>query len=300
MSVEPRSLESTLGRQRDPEPPSQVPVPAPSLGLYVVLLAIACVLIAFALASGTQDWPAFSLNLASEIVGAVIILIVVDRRLRARELRAIQRAREETRLRFYRAVSPQCREVSGFAQVLAAQLEAVAKPYHLPRPRIEADVFAALERGAVVEGGAGSGKTTILHRAVLKKAIEAMREPTKTRVPIIVSGARWVDGTAEEVLFETMRGYYPVSPKVFDRLLAKGRILGVFDGIDESLRPEERVEAIREFLARYPRNAVVLTTRSAPDARIRELGLESLEVPVLTEEERRQVLELRERFSPSR
>ena len=296
MSVEPGSLNSALGRQRDPEPPAQLPAPAPSLLLYVGLLVVALVLVIAALSSGTQNWPSFSLNLASEIVGAVIILIVVDRRLRARELRAIQRARQETKLRFSLAFSPQCREVTEFVRVLSDQLKAVAKPYHLPRPRIEAAVAAALDSGLVLEGGPGSGKTTLLHRAVLKKAMEVMREPGKTRVPVIVSGVRWVEGSAEDVLFETMRSFFPVSERVFRKLLARGRILCVFDGIDESLRPAERVEAVRELLKGYPGNAVVLSCRSPLDERIKSLGLKSLEVPVLTDEERKQVLELRKRF----
>jgi hypothetical protein len=45
---------------------------------------------------------------------------------------------------------------------------------------------------------------------------------------------------------------------------------------------------------------VVLSTRSAVDDRIKSLGLKSLEVPVLNDEERKRVLELRERFSPPR
>jgi predicted NACHT family NTPase len=264
--------------------------------LYVGLLVVALVLVIAALSSGTQNWPSFSLNLASEIVGAVIILVVVDRRLRARELRAIQRARQETKLRLSLAFSPQCREVTEFVRVLSDQLKAVAKPYHLPRPRIEAAVAAALDSGLVLEGGPGSGKTTLLHRAVLKKAMEVMREPGKTRVPVIVSGVRWVEGSVEDILFESMRSYYPVSDRVFRKLLARGRILCVFDGIDESLRPAERVEAVREFLKCYPGNAVVLSCRSPLDERIKSLGLRTLEVPVLTDEEREQVLELRKRF----
>jgi predicted NACHT family NTPase len=300
MSIEPGSLNSTLDRQRDPEPPFQVSTPSPSLFLYIVLLLVAFVLVAAGLSSGTQDWPGFSLNLASEIVGAVIILIVVDHRLRARDVQAIQRAQEKTRLRFTLMTSPQCREICGFAGVLAAQLEKVAKPYYLPRPKIEATVDAALDEGVVLEGGAGTGKTTLLHRAVLKRARDVMRDPRKTRVPILVSGVRWVEGSADDVLFETMRSYYAVSDRVFRKLLAKGRILGVFDGIDESLNPAERIEAIREFLRKYPGNAVVLSTRSAVDDRIKSLGLKSLEVPVLNDEERKRVLELRERFSPPR
>jgi hypothetical protein len=300
MSAEPGSQSSTLGRQRDLEPPSQLPAPPPSLRLYVILLVVALILIAAGLSSGTQDWPGFSLNLASEIVGAVIILIVVDRRLRARDIQAIQRAQEKTRLRFTLMTSPQCRDICGFAGVLATQLEKVAKPYHLPRPRVEAEVDAALDESVMLEGGAGSGKTTLLHRAVLKRARDVMRDPGKTRVPILVSGVRWVEGSAKDVLFETMRSYYAVSDRVFSKLLAQGRVLGVFDGIDESLNPAERIEAIREFLRKYPGNAVVLSTRSALDDRIKALGLKSIEVPVLTEEERKRVLELRERFSPPR
>jgi hypothetical protein len=276
-----------------------VPVPAPSLLLYIILLAAAVVLVVIGLSSGTQDWPGFSLNLASEIVGAVIILIVVDRRLRARDIQAIQRAQEKTRRGFALATSPQCRETCGFAGVLAAQLEKVKKPYHLPRPRVEEMVDSILEKGGVLMGRGGSGKTTLLHRAVLKRANDLMADPRSGRVPVLVSGVRWEKGSAEDALFETMRSYYAVSGRVFRRLLARGRILGVFDGIDESPEPAGRVEEVREFLRKYPGNTVVLSMRSSLDDRVKSLGLDSIEVPVLNEDEKERVIELRTRFAPA-
>jgi hypothetical protein len=257
-------------------------------------------LVVAGLSSGTQDWPGFSLNLASEIVGAVVILVVVDRRLRARDIEAIHRAQASTRRGWSLMTSPQCREVCGFAGMLAMQLEKVKKPYHLPRPWIEEMVDSVLEGGGVINGREGSGKTTLLHRAVLKRANDLMTDPRTGRVPVLVSGVRWEKGGAEDALFETMRSYYAVSGRVFRKLLAKGRILGVFDGIDESPDPAARFDAVRDFLQNHPGNRVVLSTRSPLDDRAKDLGLKSVEVPVLNDEERKRVLELRERFAPPR
>src|SRR5262249_36096882 len=77
-------------RQPDPEPRGDLPIiPEPSLSLYFVLCFVSFILVVVAF-SAKQDWPGLAINLASGIVTAVIILIVVDRRLRANELRAIE------------------------------------------------------------------------------------------------------------------------------------------------------------------------------------------------------------------
>jgi hypothetical protein len=125
-----------------------------------------------------------------------------------------------------------------------------------------------------------------------------MADPRSGRVPVLVSGVRWERGSAEDALFETMRRYYAVSDRVFQRLLAKGRILGVFDGIDESFEPARRIDAIKEFLERHPGNRVVLSMRTSLDDRVKNLGLKSVEVPMLNEDEKKRVIELRARFAP--
>jgi hypothetical protein len=297
MSKPSDSLNETLGRQRDPEPPVHVEEPAPSLWLYVGLLIVAFALIFNALASQTQDWPALCLNVGSNIIGAVIILIVVERRLRTRELRAIRRVPQTTGLYLAMACFPSVRQIVGFARVLSSQMEAIEKPYYIPRPKIEAAAAAKMEHGFILVGGPGTGKSTLLHRIVLSAAAEAARRPGAARIPILVSARDWRGGDVEDTLFETMRSYHHVSACTFRKALRKGRLLCVFDSIDEALEPRKRIEAIKELRRRYPRNAVILSSRPFPDASLDMLELEQVEAPLLSADEAARLLELRKRWA---
>ena len=297
MTIQSDSPGEALGRQRDPEPPSQIPAPSPSFLLYVLLLFLAIVLLFSALTSGTQNWPSFFLNLASEIVGAVIILVVVERRFRSSELRVIQRVPQTTKLYLATLLFRDVRQIIGFVRVLSAQMKAVSKPYHLPRPQIEAVLTAKLQDGFVMFGEPGTGKTALVHRLVWSQATGAMREPRRARIPILISVHRWSEGDAKDALLESMQSFYPVSVRTFNHLLQKGRLLCVFDGIDEAFRPPERVQAIKEFRHQYPRNAVILSCRNCSDELLGDLDLPRLQIPPLTKEEVERILELRKRFS---
>lgn len=274
-----------------------IPVPSPSILLYVLLLSLAVVLLFAALTSGTQDWPSFFLNLASEIVGAIIILVVVERRFRSSELRVIQRAPQTTKLYLATLLSRDVRQTVGYVRVLSAQMDAVWKPHHLLRPQIEATLAAKIPEGFVLIGQAGTGKTTLLHRLVRGQAADVMREPRKARIPVLVSVLRWSEGDAKDALFEAMQSFYPVSVRTFQRVVQKGKLLCIFDGIDEAIQPPERVQAVREFHLQYPGNAVILSCRNCPDELLGDLNLPRLQIPPLTKEEVERILELRKRFS---
>lgn len=76
-------------RQPDAIPEHPVPLP-PSLWMYSVLLLIAVILVCLAFRE-KADWPGLFVNLASGIIGAVIVLVFVEQRLRASEVRKVKR-----------------------------------------------------------------------------------------------------------------------------------------------------------------------------------------------------------------
>lgn len=300
MSTRPDSPDNLLERQRNPEPPTQPVAPAPSLWLYVVMSLAAMVLLVAALTKGGENWASFCLNLGADIIGAIVILIIVEHRLRQDELQAFRRIPLKTKLSIMIALFPDVRHALGYVRVLLGQMEEIAKPYLESRQNLEEAIAAKLPDGVVLIGGPGAGKTVLIHRIVRKKVIEVMREPRKAPIPVLVAGQRWTDGNVEGVLLETMRSFYPVPAGIFHRFLRRGRLLCIFDSVDETLLPSERLEAIVKFQQEYPGNAVLLSTRPLPDAMLSSLSnlkLERFEIPPLNADERARLQELRARYS---
>ena len=97
---------------------SSAPTPAPSLLLYFVLIALAVVFIAIAFSMGKPDWPGLLINLAAGFIGAVIILIFVDRRLRAGEIQAVQDYALTLSARFASIFSNEIRTTISYATIL--------------------------------------------------------------------------------------------------------------------------------------------------------------------------------------
>jgi len=294
------SLDNLLDRQGNPEPPAQPVAPAPSLWLYVVMSLAAIGLLVTALTAGGENWPSFCLNLGSDIIGAILILIIVEHRLRQDELQVLRRFPLTMRLSIIMALFPDARHAVGFVRVLMGQMERVAKPYLESRQNLEEAIAAKLPDGVVLIGGTGTGKTTLIHRIVRKQVIEVMREPRKARIPILVACQRWIDGDAESVLLKTMRSFYPVPAGIFQRFLRRDRLLCIFDSVDEALLPLERLQAIAKFQEEYPGNAVLLSTRPLSDAlqsSLSSLKLERFEIPHLNADERARLQELRARQS---
>src|SRR5258708_28563990 len=112
----------TQDRQPDPEPPSITPIAAPSLSLYFTLVAASIVLIVIAFGIAKPDWPGLLINLASGLIGAVIILIFVDQRLRASEIQTIQDYATTTSVRLASMFSSDVRTTISYASVFSLPL----------------------------------------------------------------------------------------------------------------------------------------------------------------------------------
>jgi hypothetical protein len=296
MSIEADRLSADLGRQQEPEPLSQPISTPPSIWLYLLLFIIAIALLLLAFSASTQNWPGFFLNLSTDIIGAILILIVVERRLRKSELQAIRRTPQITRRRLATVTSVKTRQSVAFVQVLCSQMEAVAKPYYMSRVELEKAMIDHYEGGLVLLGAAGSGKTTLLHHFIHLQASELIKEPKASRIPILVSCARWRYGDAESALYGSMISFYPVSKRTFQCMIRNGRLLCAFDSIDESFQSKEQIEAIRELKQKYPGNAVIISSREILDDSLGTLGFYRLGIPPLNEAEKAKLLELRSQY----
>jgi hypothetical protein len=298
MSDESRSVTDELGRQSHPEPPQHTAAPpSPSLLLYASLLLFALILVVFAFGLDTYDWAGLLMNLATEIMGAIIILILVERRLRSSEIHVLQDLPEATRSVLMDWFSGDAKIVTAYAIILKERVEAVARPYYLPRTELEEELLKNRKRGLAIVGPPGSGKTTLLHFMVHEQAEEVLKMPHTAHVPVLVPIPSWQEGTTVNVLRATMQSYYKVSDRTLQRLLQRGRLMCFFDALDEQFATEEVTEKLAQFRQRYPNNPIILATQ--PLGRAVMEGLVHIEVPPLPTTDGRALLRLRQRRAAS-
>ncbi len=138
-------------------------------------------------------------------------------------------------------------------------------------------------------GDAGSGKSTLLQRIAAKQAKGVIRHPRRERIPILFPMRLWSDSNLLEQVWQEMCRYSPVRRRMFDRWLAKGRVLVIFDGLNESLKPELVIREIKNLRNRYPNISLIVSFRtsllSGLPAVSDYLDLPKIEMPDMTKEE---------------
>ena len=296
MTEETPSTINKLGRQPDPEPPPYVEATPPSLVLYACLLTFALLLLLLAFGMKAADWPGFLLNLATEIIGAVIILILVERRFRENELRFIQGIPGTTGSLLSTWFLGEGREVKAYVSILSSRVKLASLPFYLSRPEVEAALEAKRSRGIILIGVPGLGKTTLLHHLIRTQAKDVLKSPRRALVPVLVPVGRWKDGEIAEVLHASVQDYYPIKDRNFRRLLTRGRLLCIFDGVDELLNTMEIIERLKRFRTEHPDNVLIISSRPLDYDAFEGLGLEQFEIPPLTEEELNKLVKLRRRL----
>ena len=248
--------------QPEPTPPVQGGS-SPSLWLYLALLVVSTSFVVAAFRMEQQrDWGGLLLNLASDLIVTVIILVVIDRRLRAQELATLRRLPVITSRRFVAFLSPTRRLGLRYACNLLVALEPLLVG------KLELQGFANLEdkvrKGFVLLAGPGEGKTTWTQFAAANLSRKYISFESGGRVPILFSLVRWLpDRSLHEALHETFASYAPCGRWVFDRLLKSGNVVVLLDGYDELWQRDLPFsEQLHDLRADYPTVAWTLISRS--------------------------------------
>ncbi|HEV7474707.1 MAG TPA: NACHT domain-containing protein [Pyrinomonadaceae bacterium] len=293
MAEETPATINRLERQPDPEPPAYAAPGNPSLLLYgcLVIFAFLLTLLGFKL-DVTGHLSGFLLNLATEIIGAVIVLALVDRRFRENEIRFIQGIPGTTGSLLSTWFLGESKDLKAYVSILSSQVKLASLPIYFPRPEVEAVLKKNRSKGLILIGVPGMGKTTILHYLIRLQAKDVLKDPRRALVPILVAVNRWVEGETADVLRTTMQDFYQMKDRTFRRLLQKGRLLCVFDGVDE-FNSTEVIGKLKSFRTQYPNNVLVISTRPLAVDAFEGLGLEKFEIPPLREEELKALFRMR-------
>jgi hypothetical protein len=236
----------------------------PSLWLYAVLLFLAVLLVTAAFSLQVHpDWPGLFLNLAAGLIGSVVILIFVDRRLRAREVAALGSLPGRATWTLASIVFPTKRFAIRYTRRLLVTLEPMLQGVFVR------DQFQGLDErarsGFVLLGRAGEGKTTWLQRASAKLAREYLERTPKARLPILLSLGRWRPNVAlDDVLYRSATQYAACGRSVFRRVLSSGQVALLLDAYDEISDHEREFETeVVRLRSQYPGIAWTFTARTS-------------------------------------
>jgi len=251
---------TNLLKQPDPQPSTEVGEQSPSLLLYFTLCAFAVFLVALGFNIQAANWAGLILNLATEIIGAVLILVIVDKRLRRDELQAIQKYAESSSTRLSSFLVPDVRDSVSYAKALSSELRRIQPKAYFVRKEYE-DLLERYSRDILLYGVGGCGKSTLLQHIALKQAERVKRQP-RSQLPIILPMRQWSRGEIEHQLWKIFHGFSKANQKKFHKWLYQGRFIIMLDGLDESQEPEFRVTEIKDFKNRYPDIPVLASCRS--------------------------------------
>ncbi|WDP91658.1 MAG: DUF4062 domain-containing protein [Desulfobacter sp.] len=150
-------------------------------------------------------------------------------------------------------------------------------PMYGSNPEMVLDLLAK-EPAQVILGGPGSGKTTILHYAMLRmcrRGTGASPLPLhldNAPVPFLIELRKYVLHGAEDFIQYIIRNtkeFYDVTidgESLVALLEEKKRALVFFDGLDEVFDPDQRISVINQFenfANRYPGACIIVTSRIA-------------------------------------
>jgi hypothetical protein len=249
-------------KQPDPQPPEIRIEPDPSLRLYLALCVFALILIVPALVAN-QDWAGLALNLATEIIGAVVILILVDRRLRAEEVKQLRYYTQEMGA-FISRLDPRLwflpRELLLYASVLEKQLTDIEPRYYVSRPQFE-NLLEKHPNGFILLGMGGSGKSVLMQRTARQQAQMFREKPRRRHVPIFLVAGQWRNGLLRDQMYRVMSSYYPVKKRTFEKWLRRNRVCLILDGVDELLDRDHALREVNELSKRYPRTIIAISSR---------------------------------------
>ena len=270
-------------KQPDPEPP--VAIQAPSLSLYLTLVIVASVLITVAFNIREPNWASLIINIATEIIGAVIILILVDRRLRSSELRAIREYAESSSVRLASLFSPEIRETVLYAKALNLELRRIRPKPYFERSALEG-LLDKYPQGFLLYGDPGCGKSTLLQSIALRQCERVIRKPKGERIPILFPVRHWTDGNVTDQLWKRASAYSKLGRKRFYRWLSSGKLVVFFYGLDESPQRRFTFEELHMPRTAYPNTPVIVSCRSYYLTQINEsLNLPAIEMPSFSQEE---------------
>jgi NACHT domain len=242
--------------------PLLAPLPPP-IWLYILLsiLSIAGVSLAFCIL-GKPDWPSLLMNLSSGMITSVVLLVVVDRRLRQSEVRLVLEFPMRVNLSLLRIFSPSYKLRFRYAQRHLAAVE-----LQLSRSKVIdrlglSEIEKAVLRGVNIVAGPGMGKTTLLQMIAAKQARKLLQGEKTVPITVLFPLRNWrTDTPLLAELFTHTAAFLEKPLSEAKKLLQLSGLVIMLDGFDEVRELQRPFE--QELAELITHNASAVITISA-------------------------------------
>ena len=265
------------------QPDAALPPQHPSLRIYVAISVVASlfVIAAFSI-KGEADWPGLFLNVSAGLISALVVLIVVERRLRQSDLLALRQVPVKAQMSLISLFSRPVRTARKYAIAHLEALEPLLSSY------IEIPEFVSLEpdllSGCNLLAEPGMGKTAWMQSVVAKYARDFLESNGKAKVVVLFPLRRWrEDDSLEDAIIEHTMAFASCSRSSAKLMLQKRVSALLLDGYDEIFMQNHFFKSdYDEFKTKYP--GVSLSVSSRPNYPNPIDGAPVIRLPKLSDE----------------
>ncbi len=244
------------------QPDAVLPPQHPSLRIYVIIIVVATlfVIAAFAI-KGKADWPGLFLNVSAGLISALVVLIVVERRLRQSDLRALRQVPVKVQMSVYSLFNRSVRAARKYAIAHLEALEPLLSSY------VEIPEFVNLEpnllSGCNLIADPGMGKTTWMQSVVAKHARDFLESNGKAKVVVLVPLRRWSkNDSLEDTVIEHIMAFASCFRSTAKLMLNNQVSVLLLDGYDEIFMQNHLFKSgYDELRNRYPSVAISVSSR---------------------------------------
>lgn len=266
----------------------------PSPLTYFVLLLISAILVFIAFKFSNSDWPSVLINLATEIFGAVIILIFIEKRIRKPKFRFLRGTYQRLFEKLFIFFSLPNHQINNYLKSAGLHLQDKQDLFYIERPALQEQILS-IKTSFILIGPPGSGKTELLHRIFLKKVRIAYKSPRNAIVPIFIPLRQWHENIYDTLLIG-FQLYTSFSENTLKRLLVQNRLLCFFDGLDEVFDSQHIIEEINKFHLKYPDIQIILSSRPTNNFKTLANDISRINAPELTQDEYTKCIDIKKKY----